>query len=234
MTRRMLGVVIAVVLGAIGTFVLVSYVQDAEDRAVAGERMVDVVVASDPVAAGTAAEDLRRVTEHERVPEKARGDQAITSLREVTGLVIATDLVPGEVLLRPRFVNPGAVTKGVGAVKVPRGHVEITLSLEPARAVGGLIKPGSRVVAIGTPTSGPDGTPLEGGVLAHQVLVTNVQVEDESGEPSGDETQTVAPTRNLLVTFAVDDVTAGRILAFAQDDSVWLGAEQAELKGAGK
>ena len=132
MTRKMFGVVIAVVLGAIGTFVLVSYVQDAEDRAVAGERMVAVIVASDRVAAGTAAEDLDRVTERERVPQKARGEQAITSLREVNGLVTTTELVPGEVLLRPRFANPGAVTKGVGAVKVPRGHVEVTLSLEPA------------------------------------------------------------------------------------------------------
>ena len=40
MSRRMLGVVIALVLGAIGTFVLVSYVQGAEDRAVAGEGSV--------------------------------------------------------------------------------------------------------------------------------------------------------------------------------------------------
>ena len=174
------------------------------------------------------------MTEHERIPQKVRGDGAVTSLREVKGLVTATELVPGEVLLRPRFATPGAVTKGVGEVKVPRGHVEITLSLEPARAVGGLIKPGSRVVAIGTATTGADGAELVGGVVAHQVLVTNVQVEDETGEPSRDETQTVAPTRNLLVTLAVDDVTAARILAYAQDDSVWLGAEQATVAGAAR
>ena len=63
------------------------------------------------------------------------------------------------------------------------------------RAVGGLIKPGSRVVAIGTPTTDADGTVLAGGVVAHQVLVTSVQVEDDSGEPSRDETQTVAPAQ---------------------------------------
>jgi hypothetical protein len=69
-------------------------------------------------------------------------------------------------------------------------------------------------------------------VLAHQVLVTNVQVEDRSGEPSRDETQTVAPTKNLLVTVAVDDATAAKVLAFAADDNVWLGAEQANLSGS--
>ena len=53
MSRRMFGVIAAVLLGAIGTFVLVAYVRDAEDRAVAGERMVDVVVASSEIKAGT-------------------------------------------------------------------------------------------------------------------------------------------------------------------------------------
>jgi pilus assembly protein CpaB len=232
MSRRMMGVIAAVVLGAVGTFVLVAYVRGAEDRAVAGERMVNVIVASSSIDSGTAAEDLGSVTKTERVPEKVRSDGAITDLSEVKGLVAATDLVPGEVLLKDRFASPGQVTKGVGEVKVPRGDMEVTLSLEPQRAVGGLIKPGDRVVVIGTPGSATSDAGLAAGVLAHQVLVTNVQIEDSSGEPSRDETQTVAPTKNLLVTVALDDATAAKVLAFAADDNVWLGAEQANLAGS--
>jgi pilus assembly protein CpaB len=232
MSRRMIGVIAAVVLGAIGTFVLTAYVRDAEDRAVAGERVVKVIVASSRVDAGTAAEDLGSVTTTERVPAKVRGDGAITDLSEVKGMVTATDLVPGEVLLKDRFASPGQLTRGVGEVKVPVGNMEVTLSLEPQRAVGGLIKPGDRVVVIGTPGSSANDAGIESGVLAHQVLVTNVQVEDRSGEPSRDETQTVAPTKNLLVTLAVDDATAAKILAFAADGNAWLGAEQANLAGS--
>jgi len=228
----MMGVIAAVLLGAVGTFVLVAYVRDAEDRAVAGERMVGVIVASSNVDAGTAAEDLGSVTKSERVPAKVRSDGAITDLNQVKGLVTATDLVAGEVLLKDRFASPGQVTKGVGQVKVPRGDMEVTLSLEPQRAVGRLIKPGDRVVAIGTPGSSASDAGLPAGVLAHQVLVTNVQLEDRSGEPSRDETQTVAPTKNLLVTIALDDATAAKVLAFAADDNVWLGAEQANLAGS--
>src|SRR5690349_9218177 len=117
MSRRMMGVIAAVVLGAIGTFVLVAYVRDAEDRAVAGERMVGVIVASSDIASGTAAEDLGSVTKSERVPEKVRNESAITSLDDVKGLVASTDIVPGEVLLKDRFASPGQVTKGVGEVK---------------------------------------------------------------------------------------------------------------------
>ena len=65
-----------------------------------------------------------------------------------------------------------------------------------------------------------------------QVLVTNLQLEDRSGEPSRDQTHTVAPTKNLLVTIAVDDGTAAKVLAFAADDNVWLGAEPADLAGS--
>jgi pilus assembly protein CpaB len=228
----MIGVIAAVVLGAIGTFVLVAYVRDAEDRAVAGERMVDVVVATKNIDAGTAAEDLGSVTKSEQVPEKVRSNSAITDVQDVKGLVTATALVPGEILLRDRFASPGELTKGVGEVKVPKGDMEVTLSLEPQRAVGGLIKPGARVVVIGTPGSTGATADSPPGVLAHQVLVTNVQVDDSTNQPSRDETQTVAPTRNLLVTLAVDDTTAARILGFAADGNVWLGSEQAAVAGS--
>ena len=232
MSRRMMGVVAAIVLGALGTFVLVAYVRGAEDRAVAGEKMVGVVVASKTIDAGTAAEDLEALTSRQRVPQKVRGDGAIRSLKDVRGLVTATDLVPGEMLLKPRFASPGEVTKGVGVVKIPKGYVEITLSLKPERAVGGLIKPGSRVAAIGTATdssSETESTPRA--LLVHQVLVTNVQIVDKNGEPSREETKDTAPTKDLLVTLAVDDETAAKILDFAANGDVWLGAEQKNLAG---
>jgi pilus assembly protein CpaB len=232
MKRRTLGVIAALVLGAVGTFVLVAYVRDAEDRAVAGEKMVDVVVATSDVPANTAANDLASVTETQQVPAKVRPDGAVTDLQDVKGQVTTSDLVKGEVLLTGRFAAPGEVTKGVGEVKVPRGDTEITLSLEPQRAVGGLIKPGDRVMVVGTPGSSGTDLGIPPGVLAHQVLVTNVQIEDKSGEPSRDQTQTVAPTQDLLITLAVDDATATKVLAFASGGNVWLGAEQAQAAGA--
>ena len=229
MNRRTKGVIAAIALGAIGTFVLVAYVQGAEDRAVAGEEMTKVVIASRAIDAGTAADDLRVATKTERVPQKARGANAISDLKEVKGLVTTTDLVDGEQLLRTRFAKEGTVRKGVGSVKVPSGYVEITLSLEPQRAVGGRIKPGNKVVAIGTTSSGGVDSSA---VIAHQVLVTNVQIENKSNEPDQSETKKVAPTRNLLVTVAVDDQTATKMLAFADNGNVWLGSEQQTVTGA--
>ena len=235
MNRRSWGVVLAVVLGVVGTLVLVAYVRDAKDNAVAGEKRVKVLVTSKAVAAGTAAENLRSATKSERVPAKVRPAGAVTNLRSVAGLVTATDLVSGEQLLRARFVSPGQVAKGVGTVKLPRGFVEITLSLEPERAVGGLIRPGDTVAVFGSVdalTAAADTTTTNKAatsLLVHKVLVTNVQFEDRANEPSMDETQTVAPTVNLLVTLGVDDPTAENILFFAEHGKVWLGAEQKDV-----
>jgi len=236
MNRKSWGVLLAVVLGVIGTLVLVAYVRDAKDRAVAGEKQVDVLVASERVAAGTAAENLNSATKSERVPAKVRADDAVTSLKSVAGLVTTTDLVPGEQLLRSRFTEPGQVAKGVGEVKLPVGDVEITLSLEPERAVGGLIRPGDKVAVFGSvdslSTTSANGTTTNEpatSLLVHQVLVSNVQFEDRPNEPSRDETKTVAPTVNVLVTLAVDDPTAEKVLFFAEHGKVWLGAEQKDL-----
>ena len=132
MTRKMFGVVIAVVLGAI---------RHVRARLVrAGRR--------GPSRGGRAdgrgdrrlrpgGQPARRRGPGPRHRGRARaagarGEQAITSLREVNGLVTTTELVPGEVLLRPRFANPGAVTKGVECGEGAAWTRGVTLSLEPA------------------------------------------------------------------------------------------------------
>jgi pilus assembly protein CpaB len=115
MKRNRLGIIAAVVIAAIATVVLVVYVRDAKESAVAGEKLVDVVVASEAIKAGTAATDLRNATTMERIPAKTRPDGALQSLKQVEGLVTSTDLVASEVLLQDRFVSPGQVEKGVAS-----------------------------------------------------------------------------------------------------------------------
>ena len=58
MNRRLIGLVLAILLAAGGTFVLVSYVRGAEDRALAGEQSVEVLVVDRPIAKGTAAASI--------------------------------------------------------------------------------------------------------------------------------------------------------------------------------
>src|SRR5262249_50680540 len=101
--RRVLGIVVAVALAVVGTLALVAYVNGAEDRALAGERVVDVYVVTQPITAGTASDELTGKVKREQVPAKVQASGAVTKLSDINGSVASVDLVAGEQLLKSRF-----------------------------------------------------------------------------------------------------------------------------------
>jgi len=71
-SRRVRGAIAAVMLAVIGAAGLVAFVRGAEDRALAGERLVDVLVVKDRVEAGTPVEEMKGDVHPERVAAKVR------------------------------------------------------------------------------------------------------------------------------------------------------------------
>lgn len=55
MSRKVVGIVVALLLATVGTVALVSYVRTAEQRAQAGEELVEVYVVNGTIKAGTSA-----------------------------------------------------------------------------------------------------------------------------------------------------------------------------------
>ena len=237
MNRKFVGVGLAIVLAAVGTIALVGYVRGAESRALSGEELVDVLVVSEPIAAGTSAEEIGGEVTTESVPAKVRADGSVGSLEELEGLVAVVDLVPGEQLLVDRFVDQDAFSAvRAQPVAVPPDLLQVSLSLEPQRVVGGQLAPGDRVSVIASfdafafsgidPSVVPTNSAANSSQLVlRDVLVTNVQVE-EVLEADGDEDgPTLAPTGNLLVTLAVDQTAAETIVFSAEHGRVWLTVE---------
>lgn len=146
MNKRVVGVVGAVLLAAVGTVLLVAFVRNAEERARADEDLVDVLVLRDAVEAGTSSSAIDGSFEVEQVPAKVKADDAIDDLSDVENLVASVDLVPGEQLMRSRFVEPGGIRRA--AVPVPEGLLEVTVAIQPERTLGGLLKPGDTVAVI--------------------------------------------------------------------------------------
>ncbi len=147
MKRRVLGALLALVLAAGGTFVVLSYVNSAEERAVAGEQTVEVLVVVEPVARGTRAEKLGTAVRTARVPAKVRAENAVVTLAQIEGQATNVDLVPGEQLVLSRFVKLEDLEAPV-RVEVPEDLLLVTLSLSPERAVGGQLLPGDRVAVV--------------------------------------------------------------------------------------
>jgi pilus assembly protein CpaB len=242
MRRRVTGIVAALVLASLGTVMLVVYVQSARDEAVAGERMVDVLVVSDTIDKGTKAADIGDLVDSKQVPAKVRADGAVTDLGDLDDeSVAAVELVPGEQLVASRFVSRQDAARG----DVPEGFQEVTVPLEPARALGGQVAAGDTVGVFlsfdpfdigNTGEKTANVTHLE----LHKVIVTRVQLDD-SGDGAGvgsegddDEAATAtAPSGTFLVTLAVDGPSAERVVFAAEHGFVWLSAEPPEADEGG-
>lgn len=246
MKKKRLSLIAALALVGLGTFALVKYVSTAEDRALAGEELVEVLVLDRDVRAGTSVTQLQQFVRVESVPVKVRASGALAGLSESEDMVVGVDLVRGEQLTAARLMSAtdyGAqqarVGRGGGAVTVPEGLLELTIQLDPIRTVGGTVRPGDTVGLIASFTGFSDADPaaallgeaVEGqdvsGFLMHKILVTNVQgapVAESTGAASTAE-RAPTPTGALLVTLAVQADQAERVVFAASYGDIWLAVE---------
>ena len=235
MKRRLFGIIGALVLALVGTLVLVSYVNGAEDRALAGEKTVKVLVAAEPIAAGSTAAELEGKVKFERVPQKVKADGAVTSINELGKRVTETELMPGEQILEGRFVTPSEVETAES--QGGDGLLETTIALDPARALGGRVEAGDTVAVVSSfdPFDVPGGgkTPNQTHILAHKVRVTRVQVdadgstetETESEDDEDANEAQPAPSGQLLVSLELGAPDVERVVFTAEFGHVWLAAE---------
>lgn len=244
MTRRVIGVLAAIVLALVGTISLAAYVNTAEQRALAGEELVEVYVVDVVIPGGTPAEEVADMVSVEEVPLKVRAAGAIESLATYSGYVAAVDLLPGEQLIGSRFVQRSEFTDREVGIDVPEDMVEVTIELAPERAVGGLLAPGQTVAVLASfdpfeiggasaatidgevvplPASGLTSTktPNSTDLLLRKVLVTAVQ-----GARIESERLTAAPEGSVFVTMAVSPFDVERVVFTAENGSIWLAIER--------
>lgn len=243
MKRRIIGVTVAALLATGGTTTLVAWAGAAEDRALAGERTVDVLVVREAIAEGTRAEDLTSRLELERVPAKVQATGSVADLTDLEGKVTAVDLVPGEQLVSARFADPEVLARQT-AVEVPDGLQQVTVQLEPQRALGGNLRAGDTVGLVAsfdpfdiegatadeeteeTSEESSEKTPNTTHMILHKVLVTRVQAAPATESREGEDGDVdPLPSSDLLVTLAVDAPSVERIVFAQEFGFVWLTAE---------
>jgi pilus assembly protein CpaB len=222
MRRRLLAAFAAIVLLFAGTVVLLAYVRGADARALEGVRTTEVLVADQVIPEGTPADELPALVRTEVLPAKAALDGRVTDLDDLAGQVATVDLQPGEQLLSTRFAAPEDLgTPGI--VPVPDGLQEVSVQLEPQRAVGGRLDAGD---TIGVVVSLED---EKTHAVLHRVLVTQVQGAPAPAEQDGSGTETAAastaPTSSLLVTLAVTAAQAEAVVFGAEHGTLWLTLE---------
>ncbi len=79
-----------------------------------------------------------------QIPRRLVPADALTSLATVAHRVAGFDLPPGEVVVSGMFVAPASVS-GAAAQALPTGDVAVSVAVDPAESVAGLIVPGDKV-----------------------------------------------------------------------------------------
>lgn len=226
MRRRLIAAVSAVLLAVIGAVMLVTYVSGADRRAAAGMEPTAVLVVVAPIPAGTPADGLSGRITKKTLPKAALAEGALTSTAAIAGKVANTDLKPGEQLLASRFADPAEIAAD-GPAQAPRGMQLVSVVLDPQRALGGRLLPGSDVAVFVSFTS-PNKTTL---ALRH-VLVTGIQggasSETKDGKASDPaDASAPLPGTSVMVTLAVTPAQAQKVVFGADHGTLWLSLEPA-------
>lgn len=232
-------------LAIIGAVLMFTYAQGADQRAVQKMEPVSVLVVKQAIPAGTPVEAFMASVATEQLPGASVAKTSLTTLDGEAGKVAAVDLVPGEQLVAERLVAPEDLQTS-GSVRVPAGLQEVSFQLEPQRVVGGRLTPGDHVgVFISMDKGGLEAkADKETTQLSvHKALVTAVQRAPEaaaanpaptaSAEPATDPRDSTLPTGSLMLTVAVNDVDAAKIIFAAEFATIWLTREPLDAQNNG-
>jgi pilus assembly protein CpaB len=240
MKRRLLAAVAALVLLAVGTVLVLAYVEGADARALAGVRTTQVLVADKVIPEGTPADELTGLVRTDVLPQKAAVDGRVTDLGELAGLVATVELQPGEQLLLSRF-GEAELGGTAGTVAVPAGLQEVSVLLEPQRALGGRLAAGDTVGVV---------VSIEGGkthFVVHHVLLTEIKGAPAPVDPAAEgqteaasdgstgtaSTGSSVPTQSLMITLAVTAAQAEAVVFGMEHGTVWLTLENEDSDTGG-
>jgi pilus assembly protein CpaB len=235
---RMLAGTAAVALAIVGALLIVFYAQGADQRALASTQPKDVLVVKTAIPAGTPVNDMAASLAVEKMPAAGVSATALSTIDDKAGTVSAVDLVPGEQLLAERLVAPEEA-KAEGGVKVPLGMQEVSFQLEPQRVVGGRIEAGDHIGIGFSFAAGADKAKTGEAttqLTLRKVLVTAVQRAPQPAsaeKPAEGAEDTTLPEGSLMLTVAVNDIDATKIIYSSNNGDLWLTKEPLDAQDNG-
>ena len=245
MGQRAIAAILAVLLAIVAAAAVWLYVRSADARALAGQQVAKVYIASDVVPAGTTWEEAvsSGLIQPELVSLKGVPSGAARDGATGADLMAVSDIAAGEIVLSSRFAEEVAVA---GRLAVPAGKLAVSIELTDPAKVGQFLVVGSHITVFDTfniqEADADDVTPAGDELAtdhaftrATRVLLADVEVlavgqttTKEVATTSGGvqaaadqratETQTVT-----LVTVAVDQQQAQTLVHGIQTGTLYFG-----------
>jgi pilus assembly protein CpaB len=229
MGRRTVLLIVAVLIAAAGTALILMYVQGINARAVEGQERVEVLAATDQIDAGEKFADAQAAGKIDTV-EIARDDMvdgALASGDSITDDVALSTIYPGEQIIPQKFGKAG----NQDTLSIPEDKIAVSVELTDPARVAGFVNPGSRValfVSVDPELLTDTGSrPLP---AYTQLLLPDVQVvgvgdttvhttttTDEEGQ------QTTEEIPRTILTLAVTTEEAKKVVFGARNGELALG-----------
>jgi len=230
MTRRIVAITIAIVLAALGTAGGLFLVISADARAQARiEDAVTVAIATKRIPIGTTGARIRadNMVRLERMPKSSVPSDALSEISaEHDKLVVTSNVAAGQVLIAANFGEQSKITSGL---PLPEGKMAVTVETGAPEQVAGYVQAGSQVAIFLTYNvieKGGKKTNIERTrVLLPRVEVLAVGTYQSSQARNGSTTGTSAPARSgsLMITVAVDQQEAERLIEGLSTGTLYLG-----------
>ncbi len=232
----------------LGTAAVFSYVSRVEDKALAGAEVVDVLVATERIPAGTSASAAvkGKLVQLSSMPRRAVPEGALAAADDVGTRTLVSDVFAGEVLLKAKFADQTART---GQLLIPKDKIAVSVELGDPQRVAGFVVPGSEVAIFATvdkasvsaaATTRQDGDGARVDVEAQadeeytelllpriSVIAVGPSTLRPQAEKSDEKEKTVPKT---VLTVAVSQEEAERVVHSTQTGELYLGLLNTESK----
>lgn len=224
MARRSVLLIAALAIAALGTALILVYVQGIDARAKEGQTLVEVLVATETIEPGESIETAQAAgkVQSSQLVEDARVEGALTSTKTLAGKVAVATIYPGEQIISQKFDEAGAQE----SLSIPDDKLAISVELPDPARVAGFVNPGSAVAifvsadpelvkADGSTQQLPPYTRLLlGKVEVIGVGATTVQSRTVTNEDGEKTTEEIPRT---ILTLAVDQAQAEKVIYAARN-----------------
>lgn len=143
MARRSILLSVAFAIAALGTAMIIMYVQGIDARAAEGQARVEVLTATDVIDTGESVADAQAAGKLEKteVVREDMVDGALSSTTSIDDKVALGTIYPGQQIISQQFGNPGDEQ----TLSIPDDKLAVSVELTDPARVAGFVNPGSQV-----------------------------------------------------------------------------------------
>lgn len=240
--RKLTGVIASLVVAALGTFIILNYVNSSEKKSTPlAVQTVPVLKVVKSIPKGTPADKLGDAVAVSQIPATDKLADSAVTVEELAGLVASADMVQGEQVVKTRFVPAQQVQKE--AAGASSGLIGVWISIDPIRALAGRISVGNEVAVfasfkdVGAAQADPTAVVPTSHLIIHKAPVLDVIGAIEPPVPTPGKDAAAAPpvaaVAQLQVKLGVDAPEAERLVFAATNGQLWLGDEPTDVIESG-